>query len=415
MRGAVLSILVGLALAGCAGLNNIDTPPRVQSVWPKTWPETLVYYVTDRGARTTPPRMGGRGENWAEPSCGKLPVSVPRTGATGPDKQLIFATIKPAEYAIEDCAAPEPDQAAGERAPLEKFVTRMIAETGKTCVLLYVHGYNAGFDSAITWTAQISRDVQSGCIPLAFSWSSAGQFDRYVSDVEHSSYAVPLFRALLTTLKQQHLRVDLVAHSMGARLALQTLVTLRRRCVAAPVVDELILAAPDIGDEAANDDFAALMDDTRGCQRRTTLYVSGNDTVLAASQTIHGGIPRAGRDPATAYAYQSDPGDRSSFAKGTVDVIDAGDAPGDEWGHGYFAVSYESVTDMTLVLADVPSLQRTAAAGGYRATLGCGAEENATCDAKAPRYRLIVAKNRRQKPDWLRQQIQRWIPLRPGG
>jgi esterase/lipase superfamily enzyme len=359
--------------------------------------------------------MGGRGENWAAPSCGRLPVTVPRTGAVGPDKkQLIFATIGPAKYTIEDCAPPDPDQAENEPAPLEKFLARMVAETGLNCVMLYVHGYGTGFDSAITRAAQLSRDVSSRCIPLAFSWSSAGQVDRYVSDVEHSSYAVPLFRTLLTILKQQHLRIDLVAHSMGTRLTLQTLVLLRRRCETAPMIDEMILAAPDIGAEKQNDDFATLMGDTRSCARRTTIYVSANDSVLAASQTIHGGIPRAGRDPVTAYAYQSAPGDQATFANGTVDVIDADDAPGDDLGHGYFAVSYEAISDIAQTLNDVPSLRRTAPSANYPATLGCGLKQPVACDPQAPRYRLIVAEQRRQRPSWLRNWIRSLIPLRPG-
>ena len=166
-------------------------------------------------------------------------------------------------------------------------------------VLVYIHGFNTLFEGAVLRAGQLALDTRSGCIAAVFSWSSEGEVGRYVADIEHSAYAVPELEAFLRALAAQGMRVDIVAHSIGTRIALASLSSMARHPDPPPAgfVGEMILAAADVGADPVNNDFAHLLADARPFVRRTTIYASGGDAVLAVSAVAHGDVPRAGRRP----------------------------------------------------------------------------------------------------------------------
>jgi len=246
-------------------------------------------------------------------------------------------------------------------------------------VLLFVHGYNQTFSTAIMRVGQIATDTQWHCAVAAFSWSSEGKFDRYAADIERSGYAVPELIEALRALHAAGLKVEIVAHSMGARVSLTALAALCGRRPA-QVADELLLVAPDVSAEHDNDDFGHLLAKSSRCVHRATIYASDNDLILVASEGVHGGIPRAGRVPERDVQYVAD---------GNVDIVDASAAPGDPFGHGYFVLSYEMMDDMMWTLAGLPIGQRAAAVATGGPTLLCAAPD---CGDK--RYVLKVAKDR---------------------
>ena len=59
-------------------------------------------------------------------------------------------------------------------------------------VLMFVHGYNQTFRSALLRAGQIATDTQWNCATALMSWSSEGKFDRYAADIERSGYSVPV-------------------------------------------------------------------------------------------------------------------------------------------------------------------------------------------------------------------------------
>ena len=201
-----------------------------------------------------------------------------------------------------------------------KSIETINSSTGCDRVLLYVHGYNTTFRSALLRAGQLAHDAEWPCAAAAFSWGSEGQFDRYVADIERSSYAVPLLMGVLKGLKARHVTPNIVAHSMGNRVTLSALSGLSGSCDPDhPVIDELILAAPDVGAEQYNDDFGTLLSRALRCVHRVTIYASRNDMVLMLSDSLHGGIPRAGLEPQSDVRYARD--------NRNVDVIDDADAP----------------------------------------------------------------------------------------
>jgi esterase/lipase superfamily enzyme len=201
------------------------------------------------------------------------------------------------------------------------------------------------------------------------------------------------------------LTADIVAHSMGTRVVLSALSGLQRSCIQTNThfVGELVLAAPDVSSEKYNDDFAHLLARALPCVRRVTIYASAGDMVLIASESAHGGIPRAGRNPEGDLAYVSNtPGH-------VVDVVDATLAPGDMIGHGYFVQSYEMMTDMMWVLAGEPIEQRARKTAAHDASVFCYVTKSQPCDPSAGHFALNVARARR--PGWLERALRSLVPI----
>jgi esterase/lipase superfamily enzyme len=351
-----------IVLGGCT-LSNSLKPEPVNSVWRSDGAASRdVFFATDRE-----PAGASFDLHWdATLRCGRTEVTIPAIAMPGQG---------PAVRA-ENC-----DNAAG----LTAFARSLRdAARAQDCnsVLLVIHGYNATFATSLFRAGQLALDTQWRCVTLMFGWSSEGKFDRYAADIERSGYAVPDLIGLMRALNAAGLRVNVIAHSVGARMALGAAGALCEQHDG--VVDQMILAAADISAEKDNDDFGHLLKRTGRCVKRTTLYASANDSALITSESLHGGVPRAGRVPLDDLQYRA--------GYGAVDVVDASLAPGDPAGHSYFTHSYEMARDMMGVLTGGPAAQRAAPDGP--ATLSCFDWEQSRCAVGGGRYVLAVTPER---------------------
>jgi esterase/lipase superfamily enzyme len=125
-----------------------------------------------------------------------------------------------------DAKAPEP-VICDSKAEMGGFAAKVATEA-KGCgrVLLFVHGYNTTFKTSLLRAGQIATDTQWTCAVALFSWSSEAKYDRYAADIERSGYAAPVLIDVLRALSATGLKVDIVAHSMGARVTLSALAAL---------------------------------------------------------------------------------------------------------------------------------------------------------------------------------------------
>lgn len=384
---------LGMLLAAC----SIDDSGPVRSVWrPADGKSSYinVVYLTDREADAKAP--GGYGMHWADaPSCGVAEAIIPPATIAGEKPQYGYV----AQSSPHACAAGSD--------PVGDVVAQIKQQAkDRKCnsVFLFVHGFHTGFDGAVLRAAQMSHDAQTGCAIATFSWSAELQLDRYTADMEHAEYAEPLLAELLRELADSGLHVKILTHSMGTRLLMATLsgFSYSRVPVKQGFIDELVLAAGDIGIEQNNDDFAHLMHDAAPYARRTTIYASSGDAVLVISKGAHGGVPRLGREPQADLRYRAD--DKTHI----VDVIDASGPPADILDHSYFAMSYEAVSDMTLALAGVSTADRLTAKGGWQPTLACA--DAKTCN-NDPRYELALAEGRH--PRLVSRILVKLVPLIP--
>jgi esterase/lipase superfamily enzyme len=187
---------------------------------------------------------------------------------------------------------------------------------------------------------------------------------------------------------------------MGNRVLLQALASLALRPdpPRADFINEMILAAADVGADPLNNDFAHLLNDAAPFVRRTTIYASAGDAVLAVSAVAHGDVPRAGHRPISDGRLQT-----PKAADHIVDVVDATDAPAELLGHSYFGLSSEAVSDIALILQDAPIESR--------ATLICTTHDGGPCDPALPHYYLNVPDA--HKPDFFTRLVRKLAPLVP--
>lgn len=380
MAAMALAILVG----GC----SIDDSGIVNSVWRPADGATLyknVVFLTDRAPDSA--AAGGFGTVWADKTtCGVAEAVVPPARLPAERVQWGYVAHNPAP---QQCAAD--GKMFGHAVAL---VEEQAKERHCRSVFLFVHGYHTGFDGAVLRAAQVSQDAQTGCAVLTFDWTAADDVGKYAADLEHSEYSLPSLSELLRELSESDLDVIILAHSMGNRMVLAALSGFAhsRYPVREGFIDQLVLAAADVGVEKGNDDFAHLMDDAAPYVKRTTIYASSLDSVLAVSKDAHGGVPRLGREPRRDFAYQAD--ERTHI----VDVIDASDVPADVFDHSYYAMSYEAVADMTLALRGVPLSERLKTLNGWQPTLtcadkdDCGDGRTALATTRHPRFitRILI-------------------------
>ena len=358
LRSAALAA-AALSLSGCIVLSDSLRHNEIRSVWSKPLPPQQVFFVTDRAPEGT-----GFSLHWdgGAAHCGRATVPIANALSEHPAP----------DPALEAIACDADDDMAA--------FARQVADAAKPCgrVLIEVHGYNLSFRTALLHGAQAAMDTQWRCATILFNWSSEALFNRYAADIERSGYAVPLMLQLLRALQAVGLKPDILAHSMGGRITLGALGAL---CQAPrPVVGELILAAPDVSAAPGDDDFAQLLKRDAACVRRTTLYASDNDLALIASQSAHGGVPRAGGHPLRAMDYVS--------ARPRIEVVDATLTTGDISGHAYYVFSYEALADLMWVL-DGASQEKRVGLG----TLTCTAWPGDACPASG-RYALKVVAER---------------------
>ena len=363
-----------ITLSGCT-LSASLRHDEIRSVWGPggALPAPQVYFVTDRQ-----PSGAGFSQSWGGVAhCGR--ARVPIANALSP-------------------AAPDPalePLACDGAAAMADFAREVAASArAKNCskVLVMAQGFNLTFRIALLHGAQVAMDSQWPCAVLAFDWSSEGRFNRYMADVERSGYSVPILIGLLEALRSAGLETNILAHSLGARVAMAGLGAVCSK--PGPVVGEMILVAADVSAEPGNDDFAQLLKRDAPCTRRITIYASDNDLALMASRSVHGGIGRAGQVPLADMQYQG-PG---------IDVIDASLAPDDLSGHAYFIFSYEMLTDIMWTLHGASLAEREAKGG-----LACADWSGGNCDAGTGRHLLKVAPQR--KPGFNRRFLRDVAPF----
>jgi esterase/lipase superfamily enzyme len=216
-------------------------------------------------------------------------------------------------------------------------------DTGRD-VLVYVHGFNTGFDFAVARMAQVVEDLEFSGLPVVFSWPAHAVDTPWPSDytqdeanADHSYGA--LARVLKTLVEEQESRpadrrgkVHIIAHSLGNRVAMRAISILDTMLPAgSKPLGQVVLAAPDV----STAEFAQLQPSIERRSERVSLYFNPNDGALWASFAKHGRERRAGNS--------------AQFLRG-VDNIDAARANTDLLGHGYWAEASPVLMDLHLLI-----------------------------------------------------------------
>ncbi len=211
---------------------------------------------------------------------------------------------------------------------------KLINQQGTKSALIFVHGFNTGFDDAIYRNAQIIYDLQYQGLSVLFSWSSkGGDITDYAYDGNSAMSARDRFIELMSLLQDTYgiEHINVLAHSMGNQVVVDSLVNNSR--MRNPVrVEQLIMAAPDVDRR----NFLQAIPEIRKIAKGMTLYASSADKALKASAAL-AKSPRAGDVPAEGPIVLQD--------LDTIDVTNIGD----EFlglNHSEFATNRDVINDI---------------------------------------------------------------------
>jgi len=215
-------------------------------------------------------------------------------------------------------------------------LTKAVGKSDSGSLVLFVHGYNYGFEKTCDMAAEMQRVLWGKAVVLMFSWPSNGLPTDYVSDQADLELSVPLLAELLGQLGDRlgQANVQVLAHSLGSRGVLFALQRLRAGRDGQPVTGPLVLIAPDFDSQT----FVDMLPEISPLTGRITLYASENDTPLKASRKLSG-YPRLG-----------EAGDFLTVTKGmeTIDVSPAGRYQ--ILGHEYFYFHPRVTADLVALL-----------------------------------------------------------------
>ncbi|HHI81666.1 MAG TPA: alpha/beta hydrolase, partial [Rhizobiales bacterium] len=261
-----------------------------------------VYYGTDRKNEPDEKRPHYTSDRAEKLQLGRALVTIPRTH-TMPNVERPWAINIPfigrVQLQSEDPKKHFTIKELKELAEADflRFVKQRLARSKsyRNQALVFIHGFNNTFDGALYRTAQIAFDLKFDGAPFMYSWPSAGGLTSYFYDRESATAARPHLRKFLELVTQKTGvdSVSIIAHSMGNVALLEVLRDLKNLSPGSVKINQIILAAPDVGIT----NFKILAQEIRGLSNGVTLYASANDRALEISRQFFGGVPRAGDVP----------------------------------------------------------------------------------------------------------------------
>ncbi len=271
----------------------------------KDWTIVPVYYGTDRARKDQPKRIDYGWERGRRLELGRALVTIPKEHEV-PKVERPWAIKIPYTNIKLYEAAEDPkrhftiqEMKALTREEFLAFVKERLAASSRfeDHAVVFVHGYQTQFDSAVYRTAQITYDMDFDGAAFLYSWPSGGTLQGYTYDRESAAQAEIYLRQFLTMVAQETgaKTVSVIAHSMGNQLVLRVLQDLKRSLPEGLKLSQLILAAPDVD----RDSFENIVGSITGIAKGITLYAAANDQALQISRRVNGGVPRAGDVPAS--------------------------------------------------------------------------------------------------------------------
>ncbi len=190
-------------------------------------------------------------------------------------------------------------------------------QTAARDVLIYVHGFNQTFETAVLDAARLSDGIRFHGDTMAFSWPSRASLFDYGYDRESAMWSRDALQEVLDGLAATPAvgRIHMVAHSVGSMLSMEALRQFHTRHgdAIADRMGALVFASPDIDVDV----FSSSVQRIGPLAANITVIAATNDRALELSGWIAGGIARVG-------AAQ-----KAQLARLGLRVIDASD---EGWG-----------------------------------------------------------------------------------
>ena len=355
-RARAGTVVFTLFLAGCASPPEGVLAPVTQTAVDAS--EISIMVATTRAPSDNPGLLYS-GERGDQIDFNELVISIPpeskrKIGEVQwpkklpPDPSREFATLSANQFTtVEDVRA---------------WYLRNKSPAGR--LLIFVHGFNTRYESAVYRFAQIAHDSKTDATPVMFTWPSRGSVFDYGYDKESTNYSRSALEALLTgaSTVPEIKDITILAHSMGTWLTVESLRQMAIRNDGVPSkISNVILASPDLDVDVFRQQIADM-----GSKRpKFTVFVSRDDRALTLSRRISGNVDRLGQIDINNPVY------RNELERGGITVLDLSALQGgDNLNHSKFAESPEVVKLLGQRLIDGQAVTDQ--------DLGLGAELGAT-------------------------------------
>lgn len=282
LRGVLLALVLPLLVAACATPRVLEL---TQAPAADIAGKVEIYVATTREPSAQPVYFSG--ERGPKLSFARLDITVPRDHKAG---NLELPSSGPGDPAKHFTATYVQRL---DLAPIVSDVRRELQRrpASQRDVLVFVHGYNTNFADAAYRFAQIVYDSGFKGVPVLFSWPSRGELLAYPYDRESAFYSRDFLEGNLRAIARDlgTSRMDILAHSMGTLLTLETLrqAAIRGDGAFGGKLRDVMLAAPDVD----LDVFKTQMNQIR---RPVTVFVSADDRALDFSRRFAGDKRRLG-------------------------------------------------------------------------------------------------------------------------
>ncbi|TPK57278.1 alpha/beta fold hydrolase [Mesorhizobium sp. B2-4-19] len=317
-------VALTLALAGCAGQNTHDLLNKTTVSVPASDIAAAhqIFVATTRRQATKDPRQVFDGDRSLTTSYARVDVTVPKVHQIGAiERAKGSANSNPAKQFTATNVVHY-----GDASQFAKAVGADIAVRGDRA-LVFVHGFNNGFDDGIYRLTQIAHDTKYPGTPVLFSWASSAKTTGYIYDKDSANAARDDLEATLRMLAKTRVKsIDIIAHSMGTWLTMEAL---RQLAITGDrdlggKLGYVVLASPDIDVDV----FKKQMIRYGKPNKPFAVLLSGDDRALKLSSLISGDKPRVG-----------DYGNAADLASYGVSVVDLTKIKGGDGGlnHAKFA------------------------------------------------------------------------------
>lgn len=321
---ALFVVAFAALLAGCMAssrheLLNISSFPANPS---DISAEHEIFVATTRRQSIDQPRIVFGGDRSPNVAYASVDMTVPRIHETGRiERAKGRAQADPAKHFTARSVSfyKEPSQFA-------RAIDANVARHKDRRVLVFVHGFNNGFDDGVYRITQIVNDTKYDGTPILFSWASNARTTGYLYDKESANAARDDLEATLRMLAGSKAKgIDIIAHSMGTWVTMETL---RQLAIAGDrdlggKLGNVVLASPDIDVDV----FKKQMLRYGKPDKPFVVLLSDDDRALQLSTFISGDKPRVGD--------YSDAADLASYGVIVADLTQA--SSGDRLNHAKFA------------------------------------------------------------------------------
>jgi esterase/lipase superfamily enzyme len=168
-----------------------------------------------------------------------------------------------------------------------------MAKEGRKTVVVYVHGFNTNLAEGVYRFAQLHHDLDVPAVAVHYAWPSRGSALGYLQDRDSSLFATRGLHELLDeAVSAGATEIVIVAHSMGAALATETLrqIALSNDTRVMGRLRGVVLISPDLDVDV----FRSQAADIGKLPQPFVIFGSSRDRILNISARVSGAPERLG-------------------------------------------------------------------------------------------------------------------------